>query len=54
MYSYMLLGYGDVVPITDGGKIFTIFFAIFGCLMTVKGFFEMVQFLIPMSTLRAE
>ena len=40
----MSLGFGDVVPITDGGKIFTIFFAIFGCLMTVKGFSEMVRF----------
>ena len=46
---YVLLGYGDLVPNTDGGKIFTIFFAIFGCLMTVKGFSEMVRLIIPTS-----
>lgn len=38
------VGFGDVVPITDGGKVFTIFFATFGCLVTVKGFSEMVRF----------
>ena len=30
-----LVGYGNITPVTDGGKVFTIFFALFGIPITI-------------------
>lgn len=38
------VGLGDISPQTDGGKIFTIFYALFGCIVTVKGLSDVVRF----------
>jgi voltage-gated potassium channel len=38
------VGYGDVTPDTDDGKVFTIFFALIGCILSVKGFTELIRF----------
>ena len=38
------VGFGDLSPTTDGGRIFTIFFALIGCTLSVKGFSEVVRF----------
>ena len=32
------VGYGDVTPDTDGGKVFTIFYVLVGCSLAAKGF----------------
>lgn len=37
------VGFGDVTPNTDNGRIFTIFFALIGCILSVKGFTELIR-----------
>ena len=37
-------GYGDVVPDTDSGKIFTIFYTIIACSLAAKGFRDVVTY----------
>jgi hypothetical protein len=36
------VGYGDVTPDTDGGKIFTIFYTMVACALAAKGFRDVV------------
>ena len=38
------VGYGDIFPETQGGKVFTIFFAPLGCAVVVRGFTDLVRF----------
>lgn len=38
------VGFGDLSPKTDGGRIFTMFFALIGCTLSVKGFSEIIRF----------
>lgn len=38
------VGYGDITPLSDGGKVFTIFFALIGCSFSVKAFGEVTRF----------
>jgi len=38
------VGYGDIYPETQGGKVFTIFFAPLGCSVVVRGFTDLVRF----------
>ena len=37
------VGYGDVVPVTDAGKLFMIFYAIFGCVLTARALGEIIR-----------
>ena len=48
------VGFGDLSPSTDGGRIFTIFFALIGCTLSVKGFSEVVRFPIVLKLKRNE
>lgn len=38
------VGYGDVVPSTNGGKVFTIFYALVGCAVVAKALTDFVKF----------
>jgi hypothetical protein len=38
------VGFGDVTPDSDAGKIFTIFYALFGCALNVNGFSQIVRY----------
>jgi len=38
------VGYGDIVPTTDMGKVFTIFYALFGCGYMAKSVSNLVKF----------
>ncbi len=38
------VGYGDVTPDTDSGKIFTIFYTIISCALAAKGFRDVVTY----------
>ncbi len=37
------VGYGDVVPVTDAGKLFMIFYSIFGCVLTARALGEIIR-----------
>ena len=37
------MGYGDVSPDTDGGKVFCIFYTIIGCTFAATGFRSLVR-----------
>ena len=43
----MLQGFGDVVPVTDAGRIFTIFFVLFGCSFLAKVVSEIIKVWCP-------
>lgn len=38
------VGFGDIYPVTDSGKVFTIFFALFGCIFMAKGLTSITQY----------
>ena len=38
------VGFGDLSPKTDNGRVFTIFYALIGCTLSVKAFSEVVRF----------
>lgn len=38
------VGYGDVVPKTDGGRAFTIFFILFGCFFLAKSITDFIEY----------
>lgn len=38
------VGFGDLYPVTDSGKLFTIFFAFFGCIYMAKGLTSITQY----------
>lgn len=37
------VGYGDVVPVTNAGKFFIIFYSIFGCVLTARALGEIIR-----------
>lgn len=37
------VGYGDVVPVTNAGKLFMIFYSIFGCVLTARALGEIIR-----------
>jgi hypothetical protein len=40
------VGYGDLLPETDGAKIFTIFYAGYGCVVAAVSLMQVANFLI--------
>lgn len=50
----MTVGYGDLVPTSETGKIFTIFYAIFGCGCMAKVFTDVIKYPLLARLLRNE